>query len=237
MITVNFKRLAPEPGDKILDMGCGEGRHTAKASEFPGTLCVGSDMCHDDLVTAGEKLTFHHQLISSPRGIWTLAQSDIGRLPFKNNCFDQVICSEVMEHISEEKTALQELTRVLKPGGILVITVPRYWPEKVCWALSHEYGDSPGGHIRIYRHTQLMKKVHHRGMIPMGSHHAHALHTLYWWLKCLVGIHRTDSALVNAYHDLLVWDLMEKPAITRLMERLLNPIMGKSVVLYFKKPS
>ena len=236
MITVDFKRLAPKPGDNILDMGCGEGRHTARASEFPGTLCVGSDMCHDDLVTAGKKLTFHHQLIPGPVGNWTLTRSDIGKLPFKTGSFDLVICSEVMEHIREEKTALQELVRVLKSGGTLAITVPRYWPEKLCWTLSHEYCNSPGGHIRIYRGTRLIKKVSHQGMIPMGDHHAHALHTLYWWLKCLVGIHRTDSALVNKYHDLLVWDLMKKPTITRLAERLLNPILGKSMVLYFKKP-
>ena len=235
MITVDFKRLTPKPGDKILDMGCGEGRHTARASEFPGTLCVGSDMCHDDLVTAGKKLTFHHQLIPGPVGNWTLARSDIEKLPFKNASFDLVICSEVMEHIKEEQTALQELVRVLKPGGTLAITVPRYWPEKLCWALSQEYCNSPGGHIRIYRGTQLMEQVRHQGMISMGGHHAHALHTLYWWLKCLVGIHRTDSALVNAYHRLLVWDLMEKPAITQLVERLINPILGKSMVLYFKK--
>lgn len=217
-------------------MGCGEGRHTAKASEFPGTLCVGSDMSHRDLVTAGEKLTLHHRLVPGPGGHWTLARSDIGKLPFKNNSFNLVICSEVMEHIKKEQTALRELVRVLKPGGKLVITVPRRWPEKICWHLSPQYSSTPGGHIRIYHCTRLEKKINALGMISMGKHHAHALHTLYWWLKCLVGINRTDSTPVNAYHRLLVWDLMEKPTITRLAEQLLNPFMGKSTALYFKKP-
>ena len=236
MITIDFKRLSPKPGDTILDMGCGEGRHTAKASEFPGTLCVGSDRCHDDLVTAGKKLAFHHQLLSGSRGQWTLTRSDIISLPFKTNCFDLVICSEVMEHIPHEATALDELIRVLKPGGTLVVTVPRFWPEKLCWMLSREYPRTPGGHIRIYRKSRLVQRLRSRGMIPMGSHHAHALHAPYWWLKCLTGVHRTDMPLVNLYHRLLVWDLMEKPAVTRLLERLLNPVMGKSLALYFEKP-
>ena len=237
MITIDFKRLAPKPGEKILDMGCGEGRHTAKASEFPGTLCVGSDRSHEDLVTANKKLTFHHQLISGHRGKWTLARSDIGQLPFRDNCFDGVICSEVMEHIPGADTALKELVRVLKPGGTLIVTVPRFWPETLCWKLSREYHHTPGGHIRIYRKSSLVRQICRQGMIPKGSHHAHALHAFYWWLKCLTGVHRTDVGLVNLYHRLLVWDLMEKPPVTRILERLLNPIMGKSLVLYFQKPA
>ena len=237
MITVDFKRLPLKPGDKILDMGCGEGRHTAKASEFSGTLCVGSDRSHDDLVTAAEKLNFHHQLISDPRGKWTLARSDIGQLPFKDRCFDGVICSEVMEHIPGEEMALKELVRVLKPGGTLVVTVPRFWPETLCWILSREYHHTPGGHIRIYHKYELIRQVRRQGMLFKASHHAHALHTIYWWLKCLAGVHRTDVGLVNLYHKLLVWDLMEKPLTTRALERILNPIMGKSMVLYFQKPA
>ena len=43
------------------------------------------------------------------------------------------------------------------------------------------------------------------------------------------------SRLVAAYHRLLVWDLMHRPWITRTLERLLNPVLGKSVVMYFRK--
>ena len=72
-------------------------------------------------------------------------------------------------------------------------------------------------------------------MVLAGSHFAHSIHTFYWWIKCLTGPDRIDVPLVNLYHKLLVWDLMEKPRITAFMDRLLNPVLGKSLVLYFKK--
>jgi hypothetical protein len=69
-----------------------------------------------------------------------------------------------------------------------------------------------------------------------AHHHAHALHSPYWWLKCAVGVRRDDHPLARAYHRLLVWDIMSRPAATRLTERALNPILGKSLVMYAAKP-
>lgn len=69
----------------------------------------------------------------------------------------------------------------------------------------------------------------------MGSAHAHALHSPYWWLKCAVGVEK-ENALTRAYHRLLVWDMMKRPRLTVTAERLLNPVLGKSLVLYLRKP-
>ena len=240
MITVDFNRLDMAPGKKILDMGCGEGRHTARASEYPGTLCVGADHCHADLVTAREKILLHHSLLApeQPAGRWTLHRADITRMPYHDHAFHTVICSEVLEHIPAHNRAVKELVRILRPGGTLVVTVPRQWPERLCWKLCRQYGygNSPGGHIRIYRAGPLIRKITGQGMTLTHHHHAHALHTPYWWIKCLEGLEVRPHGLSTLYHRLLVWDLMEKPAITRMMDRLLNPIMGKSLVLYFQRP-
>ncbi|RLB75447.1 MAG: SAM-dependent methyltransferase, partial [Deltaproteobacteria bacterium] len=59
--------------------------------------------------------------------------------------------------------------------------------------------------------------------------------TPYWWLKCLVGADNGRTRLVDLYHNLLVWDIMKKPRITRLLDSLLTPVMGKSIVMYFRK--
>ena len=67
------------------------------------------------------------------------------------------------------------------------------------------------------------------------SHFAHGIHSPYWWLKCFVGPTRDDSWAVNLYKRFLTWDIMKKPRMTRLIDGMLNPLIGKSVVLYFTK--
>jgi SAM-dependent methyltransferase len=151
--------------------------------------------------------------------------------------FDVVIAAEVLEHLPDDALAMAELARVLRPGGMLVVSVPRFGPELVNWALSREYHEVPGGHIRIYRRSQLRHRLASVGLVAVGSHHAHALHTPYWWLRCLIGVSREDHALVAAYHRLLVWDIVKGPRATRIAERLLRPVLGKSLVMYFSHAS
>ena len=235
MITVDFSRLSIKPGFRILDMGCGSGRHICAAYRFKDIVAVGADLNFSDLCEAKERLKIHHQLGEHGGGIWSLSVADVRRLPFKDNYFDLVICSEVMEHIPEHEVAAREVIRVLKPGYNLVVSVPRYWPERICWFLSDEYHHVNQGHVHIYKKKDLVILFENFGVKKWAGHFAHSLHTPYWWLKCLVGPTREDCLPVNLYHRFLTWDIMKKPRITRFADCLLNPILGKSVVLYFKK--
>jgi SAM-dependent methyltransferase len=235
VITVDFKRLPVRPGLKILDIGCGSGRHTAAAHELDRSFAVGADLNYADVAAAGERLKFHDRLGVHGGGHWALSTADIRCLPFKTDAFDLVICSEVLEHIPDDGAAMAEIIRVLKPGHDLVVSVPRYFPEKICWMLSDEYYNANQGHVRIYRQAALVARLCARGVTHRGTHFAHSIHTPYWWLKCMVGPTRTDSPSVNLYNRLLTWDIMEKPLLTRWLDHLLNPVFGKSLVLYFVK--
>lgn len=235
MITIDFDRLEIQSGDRILDMGCGEGRHMVEACRTDNTVCIGADFGYDNLKTTREKLVFHQALNDMFCARFDLSCMDVTRLPFKNDCFDAVICSEVLEHIPDDETAISELVRILKPGRVLAVSVPRFFPEKICWHLSEDYTAADMGHVRIYRKNELIKKISDNHMTFLSAHFAHSIHTFYWWLKCLVGVNRTDAFLVNLYHRLLVWDMMKKPKVTRFLDRLFNPVLGKSLVLYFRK--
>lgn len=235
MITVDFNRLNIRSGHRILDIGCGEGRHMAAACRLPGTCCVGGDAGYDNLVSTRNKLAFHQALDDVACNHFSVSCMDVTCLPFEDNSFDAVICSEVLEHIADDDKAVSELVRILKPGRMLAVSVPGFWPEKICWLLSDAYAATPGGHVRIYCKKDLKAKFGAKNMVLTGSHAAHSIHTPFWWLKCLTGPDRTDVPLVNLYHRLLVWDMMEKPRITAFLDRLLNPVLGKSLVLYFKK--
>jgi SAM-dependent methyltransferase len=235
LITVDFSRLKIDPGDRILDIGCGSGRHIGAAYRLKRVKVTGTDLSWDDLEAARRRLEVHDRLGEHGGGSWDLAMADISGLPFPDACFDLVICSEVLEHIPDHERAVREIVRVLKPGRPLVVSVPRYLPERICWTLSGEYGKTERGHVRIYHRRELIDRLERAGARFLGHHYAHSIHAPYWWLKCLVGLSRTDSAAVNCYHRLLTWDIMHKPWPTRFIDRLLNPVLGKSVVLYLQK--
>ena len=156
-------------------------------------------------------------------------------LPFPDGAFDHVIAAEVLEHIPPDREAITELTRVLRPGGTIAVTVPRWYPELFNWALSDDYHSVEGGHVRIYRRSALVSRLQAAGLSLYGSHHAHALHSPYWWLKCAVGVGNDSHPLVKAYHRLLVWDITSRPLPLRLADRMLNPVLGKSLVVYLRK--
>jgi SAM-dependent methyltransferase len=212
MLTVDFDRLRVGRGTRFIDVGAGAGRHSYEALRR-GADVTAYDLDEVELKGVAEMFGALAEAGEVPPG--GTARTVVGDaldLPFEDGHFDCVLASEILEHVPEDDRAIAELVRVLAPGGTLAVTVPRWLPERVCWALSDEYHANEGGHVRI------------------------ALHSPYWWLKCAVGVRREKHPLVDAYHKLLVWDMMSAPALTRTGERLLNPLVGKSVALYFTKP-
>ena len=237
MLTANYDILGLKSGDKILDLGCGFGRHAFEAARR-GASVVALDAGRDEV--EGVAATFAAMVEAgelSPENLHVAAvQGDALAIPFPDGTFDRVICSEVLEHIPDDIGAMRELARVLRPGGTMAITVPRFGPELINWALSDAYHNVPGGHIRIFRKSQIKKRLTSVGMNVTSHHYAHGLHSPYWWLKCLVGTKNDQNWFVRQYHKLLVWDIVKGPRTTRILERVLAPIMGKSIIIYLVKP-
>jgi SAM-dependent methyltransferase len=234
MQTVDPHYLPLRAGDRVLDLGCGEGRHVIAAQTLQGADAVGVDLFLKDLQTARERHAEFAAAHPSP-GLFALVAGDAMRLPFPDHSFDAVICSEVLEHVPGWRGAITEIARVLRPGGRLCVSVPRPWCERICWRLSRDYHQTPGGHLRIFSLPMLNSAIERVGFQSYYRHGAHALHTPYWWLQCLLWRRRERSCLLRQYHRLLVWDMMNHPFLTRALERLLNPVLGKSVVMYFYK--
>ncbi len=240
MLTVDYDLLGLEAGERLLDLGCGFGRHTYEA------LKRGAEVLSCDL--AGPELRQVRDLVrvlmaegqTDASAMAASVQADAVRLPFDDAAFDKVVASEVLEHVHDDATAFAELARVLRPGGRLAVTVPSWLSETVCWKLSSDYHApaAAGGHVRIYRLSEMRLKLRQVGLEPGRWHRAHGLHTPYWWLRCAVGPDRDidDNRLVRACHRLLEWDIVEQPLVTRAAERLLKPALGKSLVVYADRP-
>lgn len=236
MLTVDFDKLGLQPGQRVLDLGCGAGRHAFEMYRR-GADVVAFDQDVEELENVAAMFAAMKAEGQVPEGANAqTVPGDALALPFPDEHFDVVIASEIMEHISEDEKAMREMVRVVKPGGRVVVTVPRWLPERICWAFSDEYHEVEGGHVRIYTAVELISKLRKAGLRPAFHHYAHALHSPYWWLKCAVGTNNDDHPLPRLYHRFLVWDLMKRPWITRTAERLLDPLIDKSLVVYLGKP-
>jgi SAM-dependent methyltransferase len=238
VLTVRYERLGVRVGDRLLDLGAGGGRHAFEAQRR-GARVVALDA---DAVQVKDAAAMLRAIAAEEPGVEERGGSgaavvgDALRLPFPSDAFDRVIAAEVLEHIPEDRAAMRELARVLRPGGTIAVTVPRWWPELVTWALSDDYHQTPGGHVRIYRRRVLEERLRASGLRPYASHHAHALHSPYWWLRAYVGVENDAHAGVRAYHRVLVWDITAHTVMTRVPEAMLNPVLGKSLVVYLRKP-
>jgi SAM-dependent methyltransferase len=243
LLTVRYDWLGVEPGDRVLDLGCGFGRH-AFESLRRGAKVTACDFSLAELKDVNGMFgaiveAEADALPATANGNAT--NGDATRLPFADGVFDRIIASEVLEHIPDDTAAFRELARVLRPGGTLAVTVPAWLAERICWALSEEF-HAPfveGGHVRIYTEAGIRRQLRDAGLRPGGAHHAHSIHAPYWWLKCAVGVTNDEHPLVKAYHEVLLWDISGKQPMarfTKLFDRLANPIIGKSIVVYATKP-
>lgn len=236
MLTVDFDRLGLQPGERLLDMGCGGGRH-AFAGLRRGATVVALDYSEGDLKDLRGVVGAMLEADEVPPGTeWGTVNGDALHLPFADGSFDVIVASEVLEHLWATEWAMSELVRVLRPGGRIAVTVPSELPERVCWALDREYHDVPGGHVRIFRRRDLEARLERAGLSLRGRDHRHALHSPYWWIRCAGGVNNPDRFLARHYHVLLVKQITDNPRWLEVIDRVLNPVLGKSLVVYAERP-
>ena len=233
MLTFNFKKHELNQKGIMLDVGCGEGRHIfGIMQDYPLMKCIGLDMDKESLEKA-EECYEYFKSISEAGARFLKGSAYI--LPFPDESIDLIVCSEVLEHLHEYNDAVKEIHRVLKPGGKFYASVPASWPEKICWKLSKDYQNQPGGHLRIFSQSGLISEIKESGFKFLSSEKFHSIHSPYWWLRCFFWETQDKNFLVNLYKKMLERHILKKPFFINLIDKALNPIMGKSFSMYFEK--
>ncbi len=229
MLTVDFERLAVGAGDIVLDAGCGLGRHSLEFVSR-GAVVYSMDMDMDSLRKTRFSITQMKHYLPDKEISYFVHSGDALMLPFKDNSFDRIICSEVMEHVRDDERACAELSRVLKKSGRIAITVPTIFSECIYDTLTYEYFTSPGGHIRKYNPGDLAHMMRRNGLEIYAIGFKHSFHTFWWMIRSVVGLHRNDHPLTRAYHRFLHLGLYS--GIMRKIESFFNYFFPKSVVVY-----
>lgn len=230
LLTVDLERLDVRSGHRLLDAGCGEGRHCFGALER-GAQVFGLDLDIDSLKSNLPRMRERSRELHL---CGEVIHGNTFHLPFADETFDRVICSEVMEHVHDYRGVARELARVLRPGGRAAITIPTTTSEHLYLRVGDDYFESLGGHIRIFRPRELALGLASAGLATEGVGFAHALHTPYWVLRSIAGLPNADaSALVRAYHGFLIRATGSK--LLTAVERVLNFCFPKSLILYAEK--
>ena len=233
MLTFDFNRININPEGTMLDLGCGEGRHIFGLMEkFPDLKCIGLDPHIESLEKAFEGLKFLESISNSKTNFLS---GSAYSLPFSDDSFDLVVCSEVLEHLHDYKDAIKEINRVLKPGGQFLASVPAEFPEKICWLLSEAYQNQPGGHLRIFKKNELIKEVAEHNFSFESSQRFHSIHSAYWWLRCLFWKSQESNIIIKGYKKILERHILKKTFFLDLIDKIFNPILGKSIAFYFVK--
>jgi len=234
MITVEPELLGIKDGDITLDAGCGNGRHSWEVCNKNHSQIIAFDI---DTVCV-KKNKYMLDSLREQKGIegnYHLLTANVTKLPFKDGAFNKIICSEVLEHIPEDKSAVEELIRVLNKDGAIGISVPHYLAESICWKLSKDYYGFPGGHIRKYKTRELLDLVKGAGLSVYTIRHKHAFHSFYWVMRCVFGVKKEDATIPFLYNRFLEWDLRTNHRFFRWLEGLLNHLCPKSVAIYAKR--
>jgi ubiquinone/menaquinone biosynthesis C-methylase UbiE len=132
------------PGGRVLDAGCGSGSLVTRLARH-GFRVDGIDLSEKSIALGRKKI---EEMGLEDRA--NLRRGNVTRTDFFDKAFDGIVCGEVLEHLTDDVAAVREFNRILKGGGICVVTVPA---NPKSWSIDDQWG----GHVRRYEETQLRR--------------------------------------------------------------------------------
>ena len=231
METFNFNSLNLKKIKTAIDVGCGNGRHLKSLGfRLTNAKITGIDQSTQEIKKLLDEFSDH---ICKNHNIYEFLMGDVRSIEIEDNSQDLVICSEVLEHVPNFRDVLKECYRILKPGAVMLISVPSYLPESLCWKYSKEYMQTPGGHIRIFK-KEFLKECFKELDLKLFKHHReHAIHSVYWILRARNNMQ--ENKFLKSLHELLVKQMFGQANISLFIEKMLNPFFGKSECFYLRK--
>ena len=180
--------------ERLLDLGCGSALLAERAD---ANFIVGADVDKETLI------------INNRRDFGRIIHfvvADATTLPFRDGSFDAVSSSEVIEHVRNPERMIEDVSRVLAPGGRAVITTPSYrslwfFIEKL-WSMRARSRDYVECHVSHFTKSSLIETIEKGGLRVTESRTIHALVMLHPLMKTLLGW--LDNLLARAGFGVVV---------------------------------
>ncbi len=231
METFNFNLLNLKKIKKVIDVGCGNGRHLKSLGfKLTDSEIIGIDQSAPEITKLNKEFD---ESVCKNGNAYKFITGDIREMDVPDNSQDLVVCSEVLEHVPNFEAVLEECYRILKPGSVMLVSVPSYFPESLCWKYSKKYMQTPGGHIRIFKKNFLKERFKALNLKLFKHHREHALHSIYWIIRARNNME--ENNFLKSFHNLLVRQMFGQAKFSFALEKLLNPFFGKSECFYLRK--
>tara|TARA_B100000073_G_C23660419_1_gene544318 strand:+ start:54 stop:749 length:696 start_codon:yes stop_codon:yes gene_type:complete len=229
--TFNFNLLNLKKIKKVIDVGCGNGRHLKSLGfKLTDSEIIGIDQSAPEITKLNKEF---NESVCKNGNAYKFITGDIREMDVPDNSQDLVVCSEVLEHVPNFEAVLEECYRILKPGSVMLVSVPSYFPESLCWKYSKKYMQTPGGHIRIFKKNFLKERFKALNLKLFKHHREHALHSIYWIIRARNNME--ENNFLKSFHNLLVRQMFGQAKFSFALEKLLNPFFGKSECFYLRK--
>jgi ubiquinone/menaquinone biosynthesis C-methylase UbiE len=216
--------------DVVLDAGTGGGFLLDRLSSRCGSVFA-VDVNSTFLREIGRRITEDNVV---------LLQADVRKLPFRSSCFDKIICTEVLEHLRDPVSAIEEFYRALKSNGIGVIAVPTRLSGEVYSRLNRDYHRNEMEHVTILEKEQWISLFRKAGFEVLATKNENFQPALYWILRSLFPIKYDPSSgviLEDRLSDRVFWFVMRASDRVTFggFDRFGNKIFPKSWYFYLRK--
>ena len=229
---IDLGRLRLAEGENILDLGSAAGAKSRSLRRF-GYNCYGLEIDH---ALAAEFNRLAGESDAQPT-LCVAVQGSATEVPFAGRSFQAVITTEVLEHIHDTERVLEEIHRVLAPGGALVVSVPTAATEKFLSRL-HPRLLSNSGHVKIFEREELLALLRAHGFEIEHVVGKNAEYTAFWLLHSIL---RTPSDFTGMPHGnrlvtigywWIVYKVLRRVPFAARMKDLCNRLFPKSVYIY-----
>ena len=198
---------------RALDVGTSTGTNLRMLRDLGFSDVEGLDLSEEAIRYCAEK------------ALGPVREGDICAMPFGDGSFDLILATDVIEHVEDDRLALSEVARALKPGGLAIITVPAF---QMLYGLQ----DRVAQHRRRYRKRDLVEKIRASGLELESIYYFNYVLFLPVWLARrlidLLGTRLNSEAELNS--PVVNWFLTKVFTLDVLSARFVSPPFGVSLL-------